>query len=82
MRADAIFIGVEVDDAAAADPALAAKLAETCPVDIYSDASGRVDIVDANVDECILCAMCIKAAPQGTVQVHKLYSNELLETPA
>jgi NAD-dependent dihydropyrimidine dehydrogenase PreA subunit len=73
MRHDATFIGVEVDDAAAADPAIAARLAETCPVDVYADAGGRVEIVEANLDECILCDMCIAAAPPGTVAVHRLY---------
>jgi NAD-dependent dihydropyrimidine dehydrogenase PreA subunit len=82
MRNDAIFIGIEVDDAVAGDAALAAKLEEVCPVDIYADAGGKVDIVEGNIDECILCAMCIGAAPAGTVKVHKLYSNELLDAPA
>jgi NAD-dependent dihydropyrimidine dehydrogenase PreA subunit len=82
MRSDAIFIGIEVDDAVAGDAQLAAKLEEVCPVDIYADTGGRVDIVEGNIDECILCAMCIGAAPQGTVKVHKLYSNELLDAPA
>ena len=82
MRSDAIFIGIEVDDAVADDAQLAAKLAEVCPVDIYADNGGKVDIVEGNIDECILCAMCIQAAPQGTVKVHKLYSDELLDTPA
>jgi NAD-dependent dihydropyrimidine dehydrogenase PreA subunit len=78
MRTDAIFIGIEVDDAVAGDGELAAKLEEVCPVDIYSSEGGRVSIVESNVDECILCAMCIKAAPEGTVEVHKLYSGETL----
>jgi NAD-dependent dihydropyrimidine dehydrogenase PreA subunit len=82
MRSDAIFIGIEVDDSVTGDAALAAKLTEVCPVDIYADAGGKVDIVEGNIDECILCAMCIGAAPQGTVKVHKLYSNELLDAPA
>jgi NAD-dependent dihydropyrimidine dehydrogenase PreA subunit len=82
MRSDAIFIGIEVDDSVAGDAALAAKLTEVCPVDIYADAGGKVDIVEGNIDECILCAMCIGAAPSGTVKVHKLYSDELLEAPA
>jgi NAD-dependent dihydropyrimidine dehydrogenase PreA subunit len=82
MRSDAIFIGIEVDDTVAGDAQLAAKLAEVCPVDIYADNGGKVDIVEGNIDECILCAMCIKAAPQGTVTVHKLYSDELLDAPA
>ena len=73
MRHDAIFIGIEVSDDAAGDAALAAKLAETCPVDIYADASGRVEIVDRNVDECVLCELCIDASPAGTIRVRKLY---------
>jgi NAD-dependent dihydropyrimidine dehydrogenase PreA subunit len=82
MRSDAIFIGIEVDDAVTGDAALAAKLTEVCPVDIYADDGGKLGIVEGNIDECILCAMCIKAAPQGTVKVHKLYSHELLDAPA
>ncbi len=78
MRTDATFIGVEVSDDAAADGALAAKLAEVCPVDIYADAGGRVEIVAPNIDECILCEMCITVAPKGAVRVHKLYSGETL----
>ena len=82
MRKDAIFIGIEVDDAVTGDAELAAKLEEVCPVDIFASNDGRLEVVEGNVDECILCAMCIKAAPPGTVKVHKLYSNELLDAPA
>ena len=42
MRKDGIFIAVEVDDAVASDAALAAKLAEVCPVDIFAVAGGRL----------------------------------------
>jgi len=68
-----VFIGVEVDESVANDPALAAKLEEVCPVDIFSDAGGRVEIVEENLDECVLCKLCIEAAPPGTVHVRKLY---------
>jgi ferredoxin-like protein FixX len=80
VRSDAIFIGIEVADEVAADAALAAKLAEVCPVDIYADAGGRVEIVDRNIDECILCDMCVGAAPPGAVAVHRLY--DLVEVGA
>jgi ferredoxin-like protein FixX len=73
MRHDATFIGIEIDDAAAADPAIASTLAETCPVDIYADTGGRVQITEHNIDECILCDMCVTAAPPGTVAIHRLY---------
>ncbi len=78
MRDDATFIGIEVDDAVSGDAELAQKLEDACPVDIYANAGGQVEIVHDNVDECILCELCIQASPPGTVQVHKLYSGEVL----
>jgi NAD-dependent dihydropyrimidine dehydrogenase PreA subunit len=78
MRDDATFIGIEVDDSVAGDRELARKLEEACPVDIFAATDSGVEIVPGNVDECILCALCIDAAPQGTIQVHKLYSEEVL----
>jgi ferredoxin-like protein FixX len=68
-----VFIDIEVDDSVKNDAALAAKLEEVCPVDIYKDAGGSVEIVDENVDECVLCRLCIEASPPGTVHVKKLY---------
>jgi len=68
-----VFIDVEVDDSIRDDPALAAKLEEVCPVDIYKDAGGQVEIVAENCDECVLCRLCIEASPPGTVHVKKLY---------
>ena len=71
---NAVFIDVEVDDTAAKDPEVAAKLEEVCPVDIYATADdGALEIVDGNLDECVLCELCVEAAPPGTVRVKKLY---------
>ncbi len=78
MRDDATFIGIEVDDAVTGDADLAKRLEEACPVDIYANDGGKVAIVHDNVDECILCGLCIDASPAGTVRVHKLYSDEVL----
>jgi NAD-dependent dihydropyrimidine dehydrogenase PreA subunit len=75
---DALFIEVEVDESVAGDPELAAKLAEVCPVDIFAAPDGRLEIVEENLDECVLCELCINAAPAGTVKVLKLYSGESL----
>jgi len=73
-----VFIDVEVDDSVAGDAALVAKLEEVCPVDIFKDAGGRVEIVEENLDECVLCRLCIEAAPPGTVRVKKLYDGSEL----
>jgi NAD-dependent dihydropyrimidine dehydrogenase PreA subunit len=69
-----VFIDVEVDDAIAADAEMARKLTEVCPVDIYAQQpDGTLEIVPENLDECVLCYLCVDAAPEGTVRVIKLY---------
>jgi NAD-dependent dihydropyrimidine dehydrogenase PreA subunit len=75
---EAVFINVEVSAEATNDSALAAKLAEVCPVDIFAHRDGHLEIVQENLDECVLCELCINAAPQGAVKVIKLYSGESL----
>lgn len=83
MRRDGTFIGVEVYDSVAGDAELAQKLAEACPVDIYAPAETGVEIVDENLDECVLCGLCLDASPPDAVKVIKLYDGEtLLERPA
>ena len=74
-----IFIAVDVDEAVAGDTELAAKLEEVCPVDIFKDAGGKVEIVSENLDECVLCRLCIEAAPPGGVVVRKLYDGTTLD---
>ena len=79
MRADALFIAVDVDDAVATDVELAAKLTEVCPVDIFGQRDdGSLRIVDENLDECVLCGLCLEAAPDGAVKVIKLYDDGAL----
>jgi NAD-dependent dihydropyrimidine dehydrogenase PreA subunit len=79
VRADAVFIAVEVDDTLAADVQLAAKLTEVCPVDIFGQQDdGSLRIVEENLDECVLCGLCLEASPQGAVKVIKLYDDGAL----
>jgi NAD-dependent dihydropyrimidine dehydrogenase PreA subunit len=68
-----LFIAVEVDPSVASDPELAKKLAEVCPVDIFRATPDGVEIVEENLDECVLCQLCMNASPAGTVKVIKLY---------
>ncbi|HEU4736991.1 MAG TPA: hypothetical protein VFS48_08215 [Solirubrobacterales bacterium] len=73
-----VFIDIEVDESVAGDAGVAAKLEEVCPVDIYKDAGGRVEVVEQNLDECVLCRLCIEASPPGSVRVKKLYDDSEL----
>jgi NAD-dependent dihydropyrimidine dehydrogenase PreA subunit len=72
------FIDVEVDATVAADTELARKLAEVCPVDIFKAGPHGLEIVQDNLDECVLCQLCINAAPAGSIHILKLYSGETL----
>ena len=78
MRDDGVFVAVEVDDSVSGDAELARKLEEACPVDIYAATPEGVRIVQENLDECVLCGLCLDASPPGTVKVIKLYDGEAL----
>ncbi len=73
---EALFIDVEVDESVASDRELAAKLEEVCPVDIFRAGAEGVEIVHENLDECVLCRLCMNAAPPGSVRVIKLYDDD------
>ena len=74
-----LFIDVEVADEVRGDAELAKKLEDACPVDIYAAKDGGVEVVESNLDECILCELCVQAAPPGAVRVKKLYDGTALE---
>jgi NAD-dependent dihydropyrimidine dehydrogenase PreA subunit len=77
MRKDGLFIAVDVEDQAATDSELARKLTEACPVDIYAqNDDGSLELVEQNLDECVLCRLCLDAAPDGSVKVIKLYDGD------
>jgi NAD-dependent dihydropyrimidine dehydrogenase PreA subunit len=71
-----IFIRVEVEESARGDAELAKRLEEACPVDIFAASDGRVEIVDENLDECVLCELCLDASPPGAVRVVKRYDDD------
>ena len=75
----ALFIEVVLTDAARSDTELAKKLEEVCPVDIFAAKDGHAEVVEENLDECVLCELCVNAAPLGAVKVKKLYDGSALE---
>ena len=76
MRGEGTFIAVEVDDALAADAQIAAKLTEACPVDIFAQhPDGSLELVQGNLDECVLCRLCLDAVEAG-LKVIKPYDND------
>jgi NAD-dependent dihydropyrimidine dehydrogenase PreA subunit len=47
-------------------------------VDIYLATDEGVRIVGENLDECVLCGLCLDASPPDAVKVFKLYDGEAL----
>ena len=70
-----LFIDVEVDESVRGDAELAKKLEEVCPVDIYAATPTGVELRQEQLDECVLCELCLEAAPPGKVRVIKLYDD-------
>jgi NAD-dependent dihydropyrimidine dehydrogenase PreA subunit len=73
-----LFIDVELDESIRGDAELARTLEQACPVDIYAERDGGIAVVEENLDECVLCELCVHAAPRGTVRVRKLYDGTVL----
>lgn len=71
-----LFIDVRIAPEAARDAELARKLEEVCPVNIFEASSEGVRIVEENLDECVLCDLCVQAAPPGAVEIVKLYEKD------
>jgi NAD-dependent dihydropyrimidine dehydrogenase PreA subunit len=70
-----LFIDVELDDGIRGDAELAKKLEEVCPVDIFAATPTGVELREEQLDECVLCELCLEAAPPGAVRVVKLYED-------
>jgi len=66
---------VQVDESVRGDAELAKRLEEVCPVDIYKATGAGVEVVEGQLDECVLCELCLEAAPAGAVRVIKLYDD-------
>jgi NAD-dependent dihydropyrimidine dehydrogenase PreA subunit len=68
-----MFIDVSVDPSVAKNALLAKKLEEVCPVSIFDASGDELRIAEENLDECVLCDLCLEVGPKGSVQVKKLY---------
>ena len=68
-----MFIDVAVSAAVAKDAEISKKLEEVCPVSIFDAGGDELRIALENVDECVLCDLCLEVGPEGAVQVRKLY---------
>ncbi|MXW26933.1 MAG: 4Fe-4S dicluster domain-containing protein [Dehalococcoidia bacterium] len=71
-----LFIEVAIEEAACASQPECRECVQSCPVDILERAAGErvARVIDENVDECILCDLCVVRCPVEAVTVTKLYA--------
>ena len=60
-----IFIDVEVDDSVAATPSWRRSWRRSARSTSSAPPTGGVEIVEENLDECVLCDLCVEAAPRA-----------------
>ena len=70
-----LFIDVRVDAKVAKDRAVARELEEVCPVGIFEAGEEELQIVKKNLDECVLCDLCLEVAPKDGVSIDRLYDH-------
>ena len=72
----ALFIDVVIDETACASERACRECVHSCPVDILEREPGEraARVIDDNVDECILCDLCVARCPVEAVTVTKRYA--------
>ncbi|MHC4108064.1 MAG: hypothetical protein ACYSTY_08270 [Planctomycetota bacterium] len=70
-----LFIDVRVDPKVAKDLTVARKLEEVCPVGIFEVNGQELQIIQKNLDECVLCDLCLEVAPVDGVSIDRLYDH-------
>jgi len=72
-----IFIKIDFDEWQMS-PEISQRLAQLCPVEIYTSEQGTLGVRSDREDECTLCNLCLEAAPAGALRIHKTYSGQTL----
>ena len=73
MSSKSEFIDVRVDMATCAGIAQCGGCVRVCPVSIFQKIGDQPVIVEKNLDECILCELCLQSCTPGAITIRKLY---------
>ncbi len=72
-----LFVKVKIDQSKFTTQQARELCVRSCPVDALKAADGAIEIAEENEDECILCDLCVRSAPEGAVQVIRTYEDYL-----
>jgi ferredoxin len=73
MSSTSEFIRVDVNMTACVGIARCGGCVRVCPVSIFQKNGDAPAVVEKNLDECILCELCIQACKPGAIAIRKLY---------
>jgi len=69
------FIGVEIDMNKCVGISTCGQCVRVCPVNVFEEDGDTPLIVEKNVDECILCELCLHECTPDAIVIHKLYDD-------
>jgi len=73
MGSPSEFIALDVDMAACVGIARCGGCVRVCPVSIFQKNGDKPAVVEKNLDECILCELCLQSCDPGAITIRKLY---------
>jgi ferredoxin len=75
MSSASEFIRVDVNMNACVGIARCGGCVRVCPVGIFQKNGDMPAVVEKNLDECILCELCLHACDPGAIAIRKLYES-------
>ena len=73
MSSASEFICVDVSMAACVGISQCGGCVRVCPVSIFQKNGDAPAVVEKNLDECILCELCLQACKPNAIAIRKLY---------
>jgi NAD-dependent dihydropyrimidine dehydrogenase PreA subunit len=73
MESKSEFIDVDINMNTCVGIAKCGGCVRVCPVGIFRKDEDRPAVVEKNLDECILCELCLQACKPGAITIRKLY---------
>lgn len=69
------FITVEINYDKCVGIKKCGRCIKVCPVSIFSSNGNYPKTLEANEDECTLCALCLQNCKVSAITIHKLYED-------
>ena len=70
-----LFVKVKIDQSKFTTQQARELCVRSCPVDAMKATEAGIEVTEENEDECILCDLCIRSAPEGSIQVVRTYQD-------